>query len=41
MVNVLGIGIGAQLFKLTAKQLLKLIPGLGAAVNGSIAYTNL
>lgn len=39
MVDVLGIGIGAQLFKLTAKQLLKLIPGFGAVVNGSVAYT--
>lgn len=35
--SVLGIGVGGNIFKLTAKELTKLIPGIGLGLNASIA----
>lgn len=38
VVNALGIGVGGQLFRLTARQLSKLIPFAGTVINSTVAY---
>lgn len=38
LLNVLGIGVGGRLFRITAKQAAKLIPAAGGAVSGAVAY---
>lgn len=37
--SVLGVGLGANIFKLTAKQLCKWIPIAGELINGTVAYS--
>lgn len=38
ILNALGIGLGGQLFRLTARQLSKLIPFAGTVINSTVAY---
>lgn len=37
--HVMGVGLGGQLFRLTAKQISKIIPFAGGAVNAVVAYS--
>lgn len=39
LANLLGVGLGANVFKLTARQLSKLIPVAGSAINAGVAYS--
>ncbi len=39
LTSLFGVGLGANAFKLTARQLSKLIPGVGSLINAGVAYS--